>query len=77
MPEPIKVEGQKAYKVLTIDSLTKLGDMGGVEKYYRIRYKTRGGVTDTVDIDEKDYTEDKVAATLTKLAQKHDKILTL
>ncbi len=68
---------EKAYKVLKIDSLTRMGDVQGVERYYRIRYKTKGGVIDSVDIDEKDYTEEKVEATLTKLAQRHDKILAL
>lgn len=68
---------ESAYKVLKIDQMTRLSDVGGVEKYYRIQYRTRGGVVDTVNISEQDYTEEKVAATLTQLAQKHDKILAL
>lgn len=77
MPEPIRTEGQEPYVILKIDALTRLSDIGGVEKYYRIQYKTKGGVTDSANIEEKDYTEDKVDAALTKLAQKHDKILAL
>lgn len=65
------------YKVLKITQMTRPSEVAGIEKFYRIQYKTKGGVVDVVDIDEKDYTEEKVTATLTKLAQKHDKILAL
>ena len=68
---------EKAYTVLKIDSLVRPSDTQGMETYYRIRYKTKGGVTDFAEFDEKDYTEENVDVTLTKLAQKHDKILKL
>ena len=66
-----------AYKVLKIDQITRPSDTVGVEKFYRIQFKTKGGVVDITEISEKNYTEEYVAATLTKLAEKHDKILAL
>ncbi len=65
---------EKNYEVITIDVMTRPSDLGGVEKFYRIRYRTKGGVVDFTDIDEANYTEEKVTAKLTKLAEKHDKI---
>ena len=67
----------KEYKVLSIDELTRLSDTGGVERYYRHRIKTQGGVVLTVDIDEKDFTADKAAPILLKKAQEADKVLGL
>lgn len=65
------------YKVLKIDELTRLSEMGGVEHYYRHSIKTRGGVILTVDISEKDFTEEKAAPILLKRAATADKILAL
>jgi len=73
----VETSAQKAYKVLRVTSLSRQGDAGGIEKYYRIQYRTKGGTVDSVDIAEQDYTEEKVIATLTDLAKKHDKILAL
>jgi len=72
-----KVEGQKPYKVLKIDELVKMGEAGGVERYYRHQIKTRGGTVLTVDIDERDFTADKAGPILEKRALEADKILTL
>jgi len=77
MVEVTKAEGQKPFKVLKIDELTKLTDMGGVERYYRHTIKTRGGTTLTIDIDERDFTAEKANAILSKKAIEADKILTL
>lgn len=63
------------YKVLKIDELTRLSDTGGVERYYRHTIKTKGGVTLSVDVSERDFTEEKAPAILTKKAQSADKIL--
>ena len=65
----------KAYKVLSIDELMRPSDTGGVEKYYRHKIKTGGGVVLTVDIEERDFTETKVTPILTKKATEADKIL--
>lgn len=67
----------KLYTVLRITPATRLADTGGIEKYYRIQYRTTGGVVDTIDVSEEDYTEEKLPALLTELATKHDKILKL
>jgi len=77
MVEVTRPEGQKAYKVLRIDELTRLTDIGGVERYYRHQIKTKGGVVLTVDIDEKDFTAAKAAPILEKRAVEADKILAL
>jgi len=65
------------YKVLSIDELTRISDEGGIERYYRHRIKTKGGVVLTVDIDEKNFTAEKAAPILLKRAQEADKILAL
>ena len=65
------------YKVLSIDEMTRLSDTGGIERYYRHRIKTKGGVVLTVDIDEKDFTAEKTAPILEVKAKEADKILAL
>jgi len=65
------------YKVLRIDELTRVSDVGGIEHYYRHQIKTKGGVVLTVDISEKDFTAEKAAPILAKRAIEADKILAL
>jgi len=65
------------YKVLKIDELTRVSEVGAIERYYRHQVKTKGGVILTVDISEKDFTDEKVAPILLKKAQNADKILAL
>ena len=65
------------YKVLKIDEMTRLSDIGGVEKYYRHVIKTKGGVVLTIDISEKDFTAEKAAPILEKHATEADKIMAL
>ena len=67
----------KEYEVIHIDQLTRMSETQGLEPYYRIRFKTKGGVVLTTDVDEKDYIEEKVAVILIAEAQKTDKILAL
>jgi len=76
MPGP-RVEGQKPYRVLKIDELTRISDAGGIERYYRHSIKTRGGITLTVDIDASDFTAEKAGPILEKRAVEADKILAL
>jgi len=65
------------YKVLKIDELVRPGEGGGIERYYRHTIKTKGGTVLTVDIDEKDFTPEKVAPILAQKAAAADKILAL
>jgi len=65
------------YKVLKIDELSRVSDERGIERYYRHQIKTKGGVILTIDISEKDFTEEKAAPILLKKAQNADKILAL
>lgn len=65
------------YKVLKIDEMTRIGELGGVERFYRHQIKTKGGVVLTVDIDEKDFTAEKAAPILLKKAAEADKIKAL
>lgn len=65
------------YKVLRIDELTKVSEVGGIERYYRHQIKTKGGVVLTVDISEKDFTAEKAAPILVQRAITADKILAL
>ena len=67
----------QSYKVLRIDEMTRVGELGGIEHYYRHTIKTKGGVILSVDIDEKDFTAEKADPILTKRAQEADKILAL
>jgi len=65
------------YKVLSIDEMTRVSDVKGVEHYYKHRIKTKGGIVLTVDINEKDFTTEKAAPILLKKAVEADKILAL
>ena len=65
------------YKVLKIDELTRVGDTGGIEHYYRHQIKTHGGVVLTVNISEADFTAEKAAPILLAKAKEADKILKL
>jgi len=65
------------YKVLSIDEMTRLSEIGGIEHYYRHQIKTKGGVILTADIDEKNFTAEKAAPILLKRALDADKILAL
>uniref|UniRef100_A0A6M3M0T8 Uncharacterized protein n=1 Tax=viral metagenome TaxID=1070528 RepID=A0A6M3M0T8_9ZZZZ len=68
---------EKEYRVLKIDEMTRISELGGVERYYRHQIKTKGGVVLTVDIDEKAFTAEKAAPILLKKATDADKILAL
>ena len=70
-------EGQKPYKVLKIDELTRLSETGGVERYYRHQIKSRAGVIISVDIDERNFTAEKAGPLLSQRATEADKILNL
>ena len=50
---------EKPFTVLKIDEMTRLSDISGVERYYRHRIKTKGGVVLTIDIDEANFTDEK------------------
>ena len=68
---------EKDYKVLKIDEMTRVAELGGIEKYYRHQIKTKGGIILSIDIDEKSFTAEKAAPILLKKAQEADKILAL
>ena len=65
------------FKVMRIDELTRMSDVGGIERYYRHQIKTKGGVVLTVDISEKDFTPAAAAPILVQRAITADKILAL
>lgn len=65
----------RAYSVVRITELMRVSAAGGLEKYYRHTVQTRGGTVITVDVDEKDFTPEKVAPILTTRATNADKIL--
>ena len=71
------ITGGKAYKVLWIDQLTRAGDTGGIERYNRVRFKTKGGLVRSIELEEVDLTEVKVNEILAKEAQRLDKVLGL
>lgn len=67
----------KEYEVLKIDELQRMSETRGLESYYRIQFKTKGGTVLQTDIDEQDYTPEKVAVILLEKAQNSDKIKSL
>ena len=77
MPTATIPEGQRPYKVLRIDELTRLSETGGVERYYRHQIKTRAGVIISVDIDERNFTAEKAGPILSQRATDADKIFNL
>lgn len=66
-----------AYKVLKIDELVRPGEVGGIERYSRVTFKTRKGVIKTIDIDEVDLTPEKAAPIIEKRAKEIDAIMSL
>jgi len=66
---------ERAYKVLKIDEMVRADPLIGLSKYYRYTIMTRGGVRLTVDVDEKDSTEEKATPILTKRAEQIDRTL--
>ena len=65
------------YKVLKITEMVRPSDTEGVEKFYRHKIKTKGGVILSVDIAEGDFTEEKAAPILAAKAKSADAILKL
>jgi len=65
------------YKVLKIDEMTRVDEVKGIVHTYRHTIKTKGGVTLTVEIDEKDFTAERAAPILAKKAAEADKIMSL
>jgi len=65
------------YKVLKITEMIRPSDTEGIEKFYRHSIKTRGGTILTVDVNERDFTDDKAGPILAKKATMADKILAL
>lgn len=65
------------YEVLRIDEMSRMRDVGGIERYYRHRIRTKGGVVLSINIDEENFTPEKAAPILLKAAQNADKILAL
>lgn len=63
------------YKVLDITEMSRVADLGGVERYYRHRIKSAGGVVLTVDIDSADFTPERSRPILQAAAANADKIL--
>jgi len=67
----------EAYTVLKIDELSRVSDLKGLEKYYRVAIRTRLGTTLTVDVSEADFTPDRMKPILEKRAVEADKIKAL
>lgn len=65
------------YKVLKVTELTRITNRKGIELYYQHQIETKGGIVLTVDIDQKDFTPEKVAPILKEKALNADKILAL
>ncbi len=56
----------KEYTVLSIDELVKPGEAGGIERFYRHRIKTKGGVILTVEVSEANFVAEKAGPILLK-----------
>lgn len=67
----------KEYKVLKIDEMTRLDEMGRPTQVYRYTARSKGGTVFTVEIDDPDPTSEKVAPILAKKAAELDAILKL
>ncbi len=67
----------KEFEVISIDELTRVSDTRGLERFSRIKARTKGGAVFTVDVDEPDTTPEKSAPILLKRAKELDAILKL
>ncbi len=67
----------KEYTVMRIDELTRLSNAGELERFYRHRIETTGGVVLSVDIDQENFTPEKTEPILKAAAKNADTILKL
>ena len=67
----------KEYEILWIDQLTRVADLGGIERYARVRFKTKKGILWNIDIDDPDLTPEKAAPIVEKKAKELDGIMSL
>ena len=65
------------YKILWIDQMTRVAELGGVEHYSRVRFRTKKGIIWTIDIDEPDLTPEKAAPIVEKKAKELDAVMNL
>jgi len=66
---------KEEYKVLKIDELTRPDEVRGITQVYRVTAKSKGGTVFTVEVDDPDPTNEKVAPVLSDKAQRLDAIL--
>ncbi len=64
----------KEYEVLHTDQLTRVSDTRGLENYYRVQIRTRGGTVLSVNIDEDDYSTAKAGPILQAKARNADEV---
>ena len=67
----------KEYEVIKSDQLTRVSDTRGLENYWRVQIRTKGGVVLSVDVDADDFTPERVAPILQGRATNADRILSL
>jgi len=67
----------KEYEVIKTDQLTRVSDTRGLESYYRVQIRTRGGTVLSVDIDGDNWTPEKAGPILLERAKNADEILKL
>ena len=67
----------KEYEVIKSDQLTRVSDTRGLENYYRVQIRTKAGVVISVDVDEEEFTPEKIAPILQAKAANADRIMKL
>ena len=77
MTTQTKGEEQKPYKVLKIDEMTRVGELGRVEYFGRVTFKTKKGVTWHVDIPGENVTPELAAPVVEKKAKELDAVMSL
>lgn len=60
------------HEILTIDQLSRVGELGGIERYGRVRFRTKKGTIWTIDIDDEDLTLEKARPIVDKRADELD-----
>lgn len=67
----------RQYEVLEAVERTRVNDVNEIERYFQVKIRTAGGVVRSVNVDEADFTPERVKPILDDAAQKADEILKL
>jgi len=67
----------KAYTVDSVNKRSVLTPAGQFKNIYEVAFTTDSGVRDTLEVEEKDYTPEKLELTLDEIVSTHEAVMTI